>query len=192
MQTETYNETMTTRVRLHPFLAGLNRTQLTLLADCAISIRCCPGDIILREGDRADRFFLIETGKVVLESGVDDGGIVVVDTIGAGDLLGWSWMFPPYAWQFTARAVASTRAVFFAGPVLREYCELDHSLGYELLKRMTAVMTRRMQNARRKMLGIHSGKVFLQPVVLETPFMDQELDIRPATGITRQFREGAD
>jgi CRP/FNR family cyclic AMP-dependent transcriptional regulator len=192
MQTETYNETMTTRVELHPFLAGLNRTQLTLLADCAISIRCRPGDVILREGDRADRFFLIETGKVVLESGIDDGETVVVDTIGAGDLLGWSWMFPPYAWQFTARAVAPTRAVFFAGPVLREYCELDHSLGYELLKRMTAVMTRRMQNARHKMLGIQSGKIFLEPVVLETPFMDQELDPRPAAGITRQSREGAD
>ena len=192
MQTETYNETMTARVELHPFLAGLNRTQLTLLADCAISIRCRPGDVILREGDRADRFFLIETGKVVLESGIDDSGIVVVDTIGAGDLLGWSWMFPPYAWQFTARAVAPTRAVFFAGPVLREYCELDHSLGYELLKRMTAVMTRRMQNARRKMLGIHSGKMFLEPVVLESPFVDRESDTSPAADNAMPFREGAD
>jgi CRP-like cAMP-binding protein len=183
---------MATRVALHPFLAGLNRTQLTLLADCAISIRCHPGEVILREGDRADRFFLIETGKVVLESGVDDGGIVIVDTIGAGDLLGWSWMFPPYAWQFTARAVAPTRAVFFAGPVLREYCELDHSLGYELLKRMTSVMTRRMQNARRKMLGIHSGKIFLQPVVLESPFRDQETGTSPAADNAIQFREGTD
>jgi hypothetical protein len=101
-------------------------------------------------------------------------------------------MFPPYAWQFTARAVAPTRAVFFAGPVLREYCELDHSLGYELLKRITAVMTRRMQNARRKMLGIHSGKIFLQPVVFESPFVDQEWDTSPAADNALPFREGAD
>jgi CRP/FNR family cyclic AMP-dependent transcriptional regulator len=179
METEIYDETMATRVALHPFLAGMNRGQLALLTDCAISVRFKPGDVILREGDRADRFFLIETGKVVLESGKDHGEPVVVDTIGAGDLLGWSWMFAPYTWQFTARAVAPTRAIFFCGSVLREYCEHDHSLGYELLKRITAVMNRRMQNARQKMLSVHSGKVSLEPVVLESPFMDQELDMAP-------------
>lgn len=153
METETYDETMATRVAFHPFLAGMNRAQLVLLTDCAVSVRFQSGDVILREGDQADRFFLIETGKVVLESGKDQGESVVIDAIGAGDLLGWSWMFPPYTWQFTARAVAPTHAIFFAGRVLREYCERDHSLGYELLKRITAVMTRRMQNARREMLG---------------------------------------
>jgi CRP-like cAMP-binding protein len=192
METETYDKTMATRVALHPFLAGLNRTQLTLLTDCVISVRFKPGDIILREGDQADRFFLIETGKVVLESGKDHGQPVVVDTIGAGDLLGWSWMFPPYTWQFTARAVAPTRAIFFAGSVLREYCERDHSLGYALLKRMNAVMTRRMQNARRKMLGVHSGTVSLEAVVLESPFMDQELDTCSDGDSGQQAREGAD
>ena len=192
METETYDKAMATRVALHPFLAGLNRTQLTLLTDCVISVRFKPGDIILREGDRADRFFLIETGKVVLESGKDHGQPVVVDTIGAGDLLGWSWMFPPYTWQFTARAVAPTRAIFFAGSVLREYCERDHSLGYALLKRMNAVMIRRMQNARRKMLGVHSGKISLEPVVLESPFMDQELDTCSDGDSGQQVREGAD
>src|SRR5450755_5170357 len=111
METETYDETMATRVALHPFLAGMNRAHLVLLTDCAVSVRFPPGEIILREGDRADRFFLIETGKVVLEAGGDHGKPVVVDTIGAGDLLGWSWMFPPYIWQFTARAGASTRAI---------------------------------------------------------------------------------
>jgi CRP-like cAMP-binding protein len=179
MEIETYDETMATRVALHPFLAGMNRAQLVLLADCAVSVRFRPGEIILREGDHADRVYLIETGKVILESGKGYGKPVVVDTIGAGDLLGWSWMFPPYAWQFTARAAEPTRAIFFTGPVLREYCERDHSLGYQLLKRLTVVMNRRMQNARRKMLDVHSGKAFLEPVVLQPPFLDQELDTYP-------------
>ena len=179
MEIETYDETMATRVALHPFLAGMNRAQLVLLADCAVSVRYRPGEIILREGDHADRVYLIETGKVILESGKGYGKPVVVDTIGAGDLLGWSWMFPPYAWQFTARAAEPTRAIFFTGPVLREYCERDHSLGYQLLKRLTVVMNRRMQNARRKMLDVHSGKAFLEPVVLQPPFLDQELDTYP-------------
>ena len=192
METECYDETMATRVALHPFLAGMNRGQLVLLTDCAVSVRFRSGEIILREGDHADRVYLIETGKVILESGKGHGKPVVVDTIGAGDLLGWSWMFPPYVWQFTARAVAPTRAIFFTGPVLREYCERDHSLGYELLKRLTAVMNRRMQNARRKMLDVHSGKASLEPVVLQPPFMDQELDIYPGGDNNWTYREGAD
>lgn len=174
METETYDETMATRVALHPFLAGMNRGQLVLLTDCVVSVRFRSGEIILHEGGHADRVYLIETGKVILESGKGHAKPVVVDTIGAGDLLGWSWMFPPYAWQFTARAVEPTRAIFFAGPVLQEYCERDHSLGYELLKRLTAVMNRRMQNARRKMLDVHSGKTSLEPVVVQPPFLDQD------------------
>jgi CRP/FNR family transcriptional regulator, cyclic AMP receptor protein len=177
METQNYNETMATRVALHPFLAGMNRVQLTLLADCAISVRFRAGEIILREGERANRVYLIETGKVVLESSNRKGQPVVVDTIGAGDLLGWSWMFPPYIWQFTARAVTPTYAIFFAGPILREYCEHDHSLGFELLKRITAVMTRRMQNARRKMIEIDAGRESLKPVILKPASIDQELDV---------------
>ena len=159
-----------------------------LLTDCAVSVRFRSGEIILREGGHADRVYLIETGKVILESGKGHGKPVVVDTIGAGDLLGWSWMFPPYAWQFTARAVEPTRAIFFAGPVLREYCERDHSLGYELLNRLTAVMNRRMQNARRKMLDVHSGKTSLEPVVLQPPFLDQELDTYPGDAVLDETR----
>ncbi len=192
MEIETYDETMATRVALHPFLAGMNRGQLVLLADCAVSVRFRTGEVILRDGDHADRVYLIETGKVILESGKGHGKPVVVDTIRGGDLLGWSWMFPPYAWQFTARAVEPTRAIFFAGPVLREYCERDPSLGFELLKRLTAVMNRRMQNARRKMLDVHSGKTSLEPAVLQPPFMDQEFDAYPAEAVDEAREEAID
>jgi CRP/FNR family cyclic AMP-dependent transcriptional regulator len=70
-------------------------------------------------------------------------------------LLGWSWLFPPYAWHFSARALESTTAIFFYGTVLREYSEKDHSLGLELFKRMSAVMLRRLQAARQKLLNVH-------------------------------------
>ncbi|MFZ3376689.1 MAG: Crp/Fnr family transcriptional regulator [Chthoniobacterales bacterium] len=175
-QTETKTESMATRVALHPFLAGMNRTQLALLTDCAMAAHFKPGQVILREGDFANRFYLIESGSVVLESGESLGEPVVVETIGAGDLLGWSWMFPPYAWHFTARAVEPTEAIFFYGTILREYCERDHSLGYELFKRITPIMLRRLQAARKKMLAVHHGTASLEAIVLESPFMDQELD----------------
>jgi CRP-like cAMP-binding protein len=112
----------------------------------------------LREGELANRFYLIESGKVVLESGEKSGDSLIIETIGAGDLLGWSWMFPPYVWNFTARAAESTDAVFFYGTILREYCERDLSLGYELFKRMAPVMLRRLQTARQKMLSIQTER----------------------------------
>jgi CRP/FNR family transcriptional regulator, cyclic AMP receptor protein len=174
-------EPMATRVALHPFLAGLNRTQLALLTDCAMATHFKAGETILREGEFANRFYLIETGKVVLESGLGLGETVVIETIGAGDLLGWSWMFPPYVWHFTARAIAPTEAIFFYGTILREYCERDHSLGYELLKRMSAVMIKRLQAARSKMLAIQARGVSLPRVVVESPFMDQERDAYPGS-----------
>jgi len=174
-KTKTKTESIATRVALHPFLVGMNRTQLALLTDCAMATHFKPGQIIFHEGEPANRFYLLETGKVMLESGEGFGKPVVVEMIGAGDLLGWSWMFPPYVWHFTARAVEPTEAIFFYGTILREW-ERDPSLGYQLYKRMAPVMLRRLQAARKKMLALHHGTGSLQPVVLESPFMDQELD----------------
>ncbi|HEY4271923.1 MAG TPA: Crp/Fnr family transcriptional regulator [Candidatus Udaeobacter sp.] len=157
MQIET--EPIATRVALHPFLAGVHRVQLALLTDCAMATHFKKGRTILREGEFANRFYLIESGKVVLESLNGFGEPLVIETIGLGDLLGWSWMFPPYTWQFTARAVEPTAAIFFYGTILREYCEKDHSLGYEVLKRMSAVMVKRLQAARKNMLTSHAQNV---------------------------------
>jgi CRP-like cAMP-binding protein len=146
-------EPLATRVALHPFLAGMNRIQVAPLIDCAMASHFKTGETILREGEFANRFYLIETGKVVLESTAGFGEPIVVETIGPGDLLGWSWMFPPYTWQFTARVIEPTTAIFFYGTILREYCEKDHSLGYELLKRISAVIVKRLQAARKQMLS---------------------------------------
>jgi|GEM_PF-405161 len=182
MNAHTEIEPMATRVALHPFLAGMNRRQLALLTDCAMVVQFKKGQVIFREGDIANRFYLIESGKVILESSGALGDPVVIDTIGAGDLLGWSWIFPPYVWHFTARAAEPVAAIFFYGTILREYCERDHSLGYELFKRMGAVMIKRLQAAREKMVAVHSDEAELQPVILQAPFMDQEFDIAPPCG----------
>ncbi|MGZ5002726.1 MAG: Crp/Fnr family transcriptional regulator [Chthoniobacterales bacterium] len=166
---------MAKRIGAHPFTAGMNDEQLTLLTDCAIRTHFKKGETIIREGESANRFYLIETGKVVLLSSAPGRQPLIVDTIGAGDLLGWSWIFPPYVWHFTARAVEDTRAIIFHGTILRQYCERNHSLGYELFKRMSAVMMKRLQAARAKMLAIHGGEK-LEPAVGLSPFMEQEFD----------------
>jgi len=134
-------------VAAHPFLLGISPPHIHLLADCAMRSKFTAGQIIFRKGETANRFYLIEDGKVALESTAGDA-VVRIDEVGPGNLLGWSWIFPPYMWHFDARAIEPTTAIFLYGTMLREYCELDPALGYELFKRMSEVMMRRLQAAR--------------------------------------------
>ncbi|MFL6540906.1 MAG: Crp/Fnr family transcriptional regulator [Chthoniobacterales bacterium] len=144
-----------TEVAGHPFLLGLNEHHIRLLADCALHTHFEPGEFIFREGETANRFYLIQHGRVALESSGSGGGPVTIDEIGDNDLLGWSWLFPPYVWHFSARAMEKTEAIFFYGTVLREYCERDPTVGYELFRRMSEVMTRRLQAARVRLLKVY-------------------------------------
>jgi len=170
-------EPLATRVALHPFLAGMNHRQLTLLTDCAVARHFNANQTIFREGEFANGFYLVETGKVALESEAGFGKSIPIQILGAGDLLGWSWMFPPYVWQFTSRAIEPTTALFFYATIVREYCEKDHSLGYELLKRISAVMVTRLQAAHDQMLAIYSGRLWREPRISEAP-------VRPPRGLT--------
>jgi CRP/FNR family transcriptional regulator, cyclic AMP receptor protein len=170
-------EPLSTRVAFHPFLAGMNHTQLTFLTDCAVARHFNTGQRILRQGDFANGFYLIESGKVTLESEAGFGESIPIQILGAGDLLGWSWMFPPYVWQFTARAVEPTTVLFFYAAILREYCENDHSLGYELLKRISAVMVTRLQAAHDKMRFLDSKARTGEPLMA-----------RPGSGNNRNTR----
>lgn len=136
----------------HPFLRGLKPGQIRLLADNAMRIQYGPDQLIFREGDPANRFYLIEAGKVSLESPRAEGAAASIETVGAGDLLGWSWLFPPYYWHFDARTLEPTTAIFFYGTPLRQKCEEDHDLGYEIMKRMSAVVIQRLQATRKQLL----------------------------------------
>jgi CRP/FNR family transcriptional regulator, cyclic AMP receptor protein len=136
----------------HPFLRNLSLRNQQILADSAMHVEFEPGQIIFQEGDLANRFYLIESGKVALEMAKKDEKPKLIQTIGAGDVLGWSWLFPPYYWHFDARAVEPTKAIFFYGTRLREQCEHDHDLGYELMKRMSEVVIKRLQATRKMML----------------------------------------
>jgi CRP-like cAMP-binding protein len=146
-----------TAVAAHPFVLGLSEHHIRLLVDCAMQTHFEPQQVIFREGETANRFYLIEDGNVALESSISGGAQVVIDNIGGGDLLGWSWLFPPYVWHFSARATQPTTAIFFYGTVLREYCDRDQALGFELFKRMSEVMTRRLQSARTRLLAAYAA-----------------------------------
>jgi len=147
-----------TAIATNPFLLGMSDRHVRLLAGCANRIHFDEGHIIFRQGETANRFYLIEAGTVQLEAAAEsDGRAILVDTIGSGELLGWSWLFAPYEWQFTARALTEIEAIFFYGTVLREYCETDPSLGFELFKRMSEVMVKRLQSTRARLVKAETG-----------------------------------
>src|SRR5688572_1078984 len=111
-----------TEIAKHPFAKGLSPEHLEALANCAVETHFAKGELIFREDEFANHFYFLLEGEVTLESGAANSPIPV-ETIGAGDVLGWAWLFPPYYWHFSARAERPTRAIFFYGAWLREECE---------------------------------------------------------------------
>lgn len=118
------------------------------------------GARIFEEGTRADRFWIIRTGSVTLDVHVPGRRPVVVETLGPGDLLGWSWLFPPYSWHLGAEALSPVRAVEFDATVVRALCEADPVLGRALTRRVAEIIGHRLQSARarlRDLYGSHGG-----------------------------------
>ena len=121
----------------------------------AATVRLEAGGFVFREGEPADRLYVVRHGRVALELLVPQRGPVIVDTVRAGELLGVSWLFPPYRWQFDARAVKPVEALAVHGAALLAACERDPLFGYELMRRIAAVMQHRMQSARVRLLDLY-------------------------------------
>ena len=138
-----------------PFFQGLSPEYLQLIAGCASMARFDAGQVVFNAGDAADQFFLIRHGKVGIELVAPGPGRIVIQTVGEGEVLGWSWLFPPYRWHYDAVALELTRVAAFDGRCLREKCEHDHDLGYELMKRFAQVMAQRLQATRLQLLDVY-------------------------------------
>jgi CRP-like cAMP-binding protein len=138
-------------VKTHPFLAGMSRDHLETLAPLASLHHFEPGEIIFREGEPADRFYLLTDGAVEINTH-SGGRPVAVQTLVAGDALGWSWLFPPFRWHFEARAQKLTEAIAFPAEVLRQQCATHPGLGYELMRRVAEVLMDRLQATRLKLV----------------------------------------
>jgi len=142
----------------HPFCKGLQSEYLEFIASCASEVSFRADKIIFREGEEADRFYLIQEGRVALEAFQLEGGPVVIQTLGPGDALGWSWLIPPYKWRFDARAIDHTTAISLDGKALRERCNSDPGLGFEMLKRFAVVLEQRLQATRLQLLDVYGRR----------------------------------
>ena len=148
-------ETIEALVRDAPVFAGLAPDDLSLLAGCGSNVRFAAGDIIFREGDAANTFYLIRHGSVVLETFVPARGAMTIETLEPEEVVGWSWLFPPYRWHFDARALVEVRATAFDGACLRGKCDADPALGYELMSRFAQVVIDRLQWTRVRLLDVY-------------------------------------
>lgn len=141
----------------HPFLKGMSEAQIALLAGCASNVVFKPGQFIFREGESADAFYFIRQGKVQVETHIPHKGVLIIRTRTEGEILGWSWLVPPYRWHFDARAVDLTRAIALDGKCLRQKCEEDHDLGYEIMKRFSMVIAERLEATRLQLMDIYGN-----------------------------------
>lgn len=139
----------------HPFFADLPASDLDLVAGCGRNVHFVAGQEVFAEGGDANLFFVIRRGRVALSVHSPHSGELTIATLGDGEVLGWSWLFPPHRWQFDARAVADTSAVALDGACLRGKCEHDAALGYRLMARFARLIQQRLQDTRLQLLDLY-------------------------------------
>lgn len=144
-------------LRQHPFFEGLPDADITLLTGCAKNVRFHPGDRLVREGEAADEFFLLREGQVSLDIPAPQGGTIRIQTLDAGEVVGYSWIMPPFVWQFDVTAITEVRALSMDGRCLRGKCDADPRLGYELMKRFSLIMAGRLAGARLQLLDLYGA-----------------------------------
>jgi CRP-like cAMP-binding protein len=139
----------------HPFISDLDEKYMQTLIGCASNVLFKEGEYLFREGEAATKLYLIRTGRVALELHAGERGNMRVQTIGPGEILGWSWLIYPYRWHFDACAVDEVRAFALDGKCLRTKCERDRDFGYEMLKRLAQVLESRLSATRLQILDMY-------------------------------------
>lgn len=151
-------KTLVDELAEHSFFAELPTETLNLIAGCGQNVVFKAGAVIAAEGSEANEFFVIRKGRVAIQVHAAPGGTALLQTLDGGDVLGWSWLFPPYRWSFEAKAVQEVHAIKLDGACLRGKCEDDPRMGYDLMKRFSRIMTRRLEATRLQLLDLY-GKV---------------------------------
>jgi len=145
-------------IRDHRFFEGISDDDLKMIAGCGKNEIFESGKYIAKENEPADIFYVIRKGKVAIETFVPEKRPLVLQTLGAGEILGWSWLFPPYQWTFDVKAVDEVHAIALNGKCLREKCDADPRLGYDLMKRFARIMTERLRFTRMQILDVYGER----------------------------------
>jgi CRP/FNR family cyclic AMP-dependent transcriptional regulator len=134
-------------VKGHPFFGGMQDAFCKLVCGCAKNARFEAGQFLFHEGQPAEWFYLLRDGRVALQLTAPGRGAVTFQTVGEGEIVGVSWLIPPYRWSYDAIAMDAT--------CLRQKCESDHDLGYEMMKRFMPILIQRLQATRLQILDVY-------------------------------------
>jgi CRP-like cAMP-binding protein len=145
-------------LREHAFLDGLDRAACSLVGGCARHVTFEAGTYLVREGQPANELYLIRHGRVSLEVALPERGALQFQTLGKDEVVGVSWLVPPYRWTYDAKALELVRAVAVDAQCLREECEKDHDFGYKLMMRFVPVLIERLQATRFQILDIYGSR----------------------------------
>jgi CRP-like cAMP-binding protein len=148
-------QTLVQELSNYPFFKGLQPDALELIAGCTFNAVFESDQFIFQAGDEANTFYVIRSGKVVVQAGGADRGMVILQTLGPGDVLGWSWLFPPYRWFFDVRTLELTHTIVFDATCIRAMSEQHEEFGYELMKRIASVVGERLHATRQQILFLH-------------------------------------
>lgn len=141
----------------HPFFEDLKPEYLELITGCASNVRFEAGEFIHRQHEEANQFYIIRQGKVALELCPPGREPITLQTVTDGEILGWAWLVPPYQWHCDAQVLELTRAIALDGKCLRNKCQEDHSLGYDLLSRLLPIIGQRMEATQIQLLDIYGN-----------------------------------
>lgn len=142
-------------IKEHPFFVGMDPGACEIIAGCAMNERFNAGEYLIHQGDPANKFYLIRHGSVAQELHVPEHEPFIVQTLQRGDILGWSWLVPPFEWSMDARATQLTRVVSLDAHCLRGKYENNATLAYELFKRFVPVLSNRLEAARLQLINIY-------------------------------------
>ncbi|MCH6583107.1 MAG: cyclic nucleotide-binding domain-containing protein [Gammaproteobacteria bacterium] len=146
------NQSIEDYLPTHAFFSGLDDSFMKFLSDSATELRVKKGDVLFQQGERADKFYLLRNGHMSVQVPALMGPTLEIQTLGEDQILGWSWLIPPYRWNFQARALEDSDLLEFDGSAILARCEEDPKFGYELLKRFATLMSERLDAARQKMM----------------------------------------
>ncbi len=144
----------------NPFFSQLDDDAVAFLVNHARERKIGQGEVIFRQGEHADKFYLVRSGRITVEIPAVYGPSLEIQNLGAGEVLGWSWLIDPYKWDFQARVEEDTDLLEFDGAAVLENCEKNHNFGYEILKQFTELMSERLTGARRRMMDTFSPTGF--------------------------------
>ena len=139
----------------HPFFLGMQEEQVKVLSGCATLARIEGGEFLFREGEIAKSFYVVRHGAVAIASITPHEGLVVIQTVSDGDVLGWSWLLPPYRWHFSARALQPAVVLGLDAACVRGKCDQDPAFGYDIMRSFAQVIAWRLEAMHLQLMNVY-------------------------------------